>query len=172
MTQGLLDTNILIVDDHPNNLQVLSSLLSQEGYRVRKAPSGQFALKTVQSELPDLILLDIQMPQMDGYEVCAALKANPTTCNIPIVFLSAMDDVNDKVRAFSVGGADYITKPFQSLEVLARVKHQLTLQQQHKQLVQQNHKLQQEMQERQRLERELIQAKEMFEQLTAKMFNS
>ncbi|MBD2462678.1 response regulator [Oscillatoria sp. FACHB-1407] len=158
MIQSLENTNILIVDDQPNNLQVLSSLLSHEGYRVRKATSGMFALKAVQAEVPDLILLDIQMPQMNGYEVCASLKSSPDTCDIPIIFLSALDDVNDKVRAFTMGGADYVTKPFQGLEVLARVKHHITIQQQRKKL--------------KHLEEELLQAKAMYDQLAAKMFNA
>ncbi|HEY9662491.1 MAG TPA: response regulator [Allocoleopsis sp.] len=138
--------NILIVDDYPNNLQVLSTLLSQEGYRVRKATSGTFALKAIQAELPDLILLDIQMPQMDGYEVCSRLKADPATANIPIIFLSAMDALHDKVRAFTIGGSDYVTKPFQGLEVLARVKHHLTIQQQRQKLLQLEQELKQTQQ--------------------------
>lgn len=141
--------NILIVDDYPNNLQVLSTLLTQEGYRVRKATSGPFALKAIQAELPDLILLDVQMPQMDGYEVCAILKADVTTVDIPIIFLSANDDLHGKVRAFTIGGSDFVTKPFQGLEVLARVNHHLTIQQQRKKLIQ--------------LEQELQQAKRMLE---------
>lgn len=152
--QSLSEHNILIVDDHPDNLQVLSTLLSQEGYRVRKATSGTFALKAIQSELPDLVLLDIQMPQMDGYEVCSRLKISPESRDIPIIFLSAMDDVNDKLRAFTVGGVDYITKPFQGLEVLARVRSHLTIQQQRKQL--------------KRLEKELLQIKTLYDQLVMK----
>ncbi len=158
MSQSLVTTNILIVDDHPDNLQVLSSLLSQEGYRVRKATSGAFALKAIQAEAPDLILLDVQMPQMDGYEVCSRLKADPASRDIPVIFLSAMDDVNDKVRAFTVGGADYVTKPFQGLEVLARVRQHITIQLQRKRLAQ--------------LEQELSQAKQRYEELTAKLLPS
>jgi diguanylate cyclase (GGDEF)-like protein len=150
--------NILLVDDHLNSLQVLSLLLARHGYRVRKATSGQVALHTIQAELPDLILLDIQMPQMDGYEVCTALKADPATRHIPIIFLTALDDVADKVAAFNAGGADYITKPFQASEVLARVQNQLTIQHQQRQLVEQNLYLQAEIQERQRLESALRQA--------------
>ncbi|HEY9622784.1 MAG TPA: response regulator [Crinalium sp.] len=157
MSQLSLD-NILIVDDHLNNLQVLSTLLSQEGYRVRKATSGTFALKAIQSELPDLILLDVQMPQMDGYEVCSRLKANAETCDIPVIFLSAMDDVNDKLRAFTIGGADYVTKPFQGLEVLARVKHHLIIRQQQRQLKQ--------------LGEELLHVKALYEDLAAKHISS
>ncbi|KAM3092976.1 diguanylate cyclase domain-containing protein [Phormidesmis sp. 146-35] len=150
--------NILLVDDHLNSLQALSLLLTRQGYRIRKATSGAIALQTIRVELPDLILLDIQMPQMDGYEVCTTLKADPLTCDIPVIFLTALDDVADKVAAFSAGGVDYITKPFQASEVLARVQNQLMIQQQRRQLLEQNQRLQQEIQERQRLESALIQA--------------
>ncbi|MEM7028724.1 MAG: response regulator [Chloroflexota bacterium] len=118
---------ILIVDDTPANLRVLASLLENEGYETRLMPNGARALVSVQNAHPDLILLDIMMPDMDGYEVCAALKANEQTKDIPIIFISALDEVFDKVRAFSNGGVDYITKPFQDAEVLARVQTHLTL---------------------------------------------
>lgn len=119
--------NILVVDDTPANLNVLSSILTQQGYKVRPANSGELALMVVQHAAPDLILLDIQMPGLDGLEVCKRLKEQDQTRNIPIIFISALDDVLDKVEAFEAGGADYITKPFQILEVLARVEHQLRL---------------------------------------------
>lgn len=124
-----LQGSILIVDDTPNNLRLLSAMLRREGYEVRIAITGAAALKTIQVELPDLILLDINMPQINGYEICETLKANEQTCNIPVIFLSAFDGAIDKVKAFQVGGADYIAKPFQVEEVLARVQHQLMLQQ-------------------------------------------
>jgi diguanylate cyclase (GGDEF)-like protein len=120
--------NILVVDDIPDNLRVLSASLGDRGYRVRCVKSGAMALITVNKEPPDLILLDIKMPEMDGYEVCTQLKANESTKNIPVIFLSAFDDAIDKVKAFSVGGVDYITKPFQIEEVVVRIQHQLTLQ--------------------------------------------
>lgn len=119
---------ILIVDDSPDNLRVLSATLSEHGYEVRCAKNGSMALTGAQMVLPDLILLDIRMPDMDGYEVCQQLKERVQTCDIPVIFLSALDDVIDKVRAFNVGGVDYITKPFQVEEVLARIKSQLALQ--------------------------------------------
>ncbi len=119
--------DILIVDDTPENLRLLSKMLTKEGYNIRKALSGQMALTAVQSVVPDLILLDIMMPNMDGYQVCEKLKADPKTAEIPVVFLSALSDAFDKVKAFGVGGADYITKPFQLEEVLTRVQNQLTL---------------------------------------------
>ena len=119
--------SILVVDDMLDNLRVLSALLSRQGYEVLEELDGKSALKTAQAVLPDLILLDVRMAEMDGYEVCRQLKALPQTCEIPIIFLSALDNVFDKVKAFQVGGVDYITKPFQGEEVLARVEHQLTM---------------------------------------------
>jgi diguanylate cyclase (GGDEF)-like protein/PAS domain S-box-containing protein len=118
---------ILIVDDLPDNLRVLSAALSGQGFQIRCAKSGAIALMAVETTSPDLILLDIKMPDMDGYEVCQRLKASALTRDIPVIFLSALDDVFDKVKAFNLGGADYITKPFQVEEVLIRVKHQLAL---------------------------------------------
>jgi diguanylate cyclase (GGDEF)-like protein len=120
--------NILIVDDILDNLRVLSASLIERGYKVRCAKNGTMALIASQKEPPALILLDIKMPDMDGYEVCEKLKANELTRDIPVIFLSALDDVFDKVKAFTVGGVDYITKPFQIEEVIARIQHQLTLQ--------------------------------------------
>ncbi len=119
--------NILIVDDTPNNLRLLSSMLTKQGYEVRSAISGSVALMAVQTVPLDLILLDINMPKMNGYEVCQCLKADPETCEIPVIFLSALGEALDKVQAFRVGGVDYITKPFQVEEVLARVENHLML---------------------------------------------
>lgn len=119
--------SILIVDDKPENLTVLRQILTEHGYRVRPAISGEIALKTVQADLPDLILLDIVMPNMDGYEVCRKLKADEQTRQVPIIFISALDELEDKVKAFSEGGVDYITKPFQIEEVLARVNTHINL---------------------------------------------
>jgi signal transduction histidine kinase len=122
-----LNSEILIVDDNPNNLRLLSDMLTYQGYDVRKAIDGNMALLSVQAQLPDLVLLDIKMPQLDGYEVCKKLKADPKTCEIPVIFLSALDEIPDKIQAFRSGGVDYITKPFQFEEVLARVQSQLTI---------------------------------------------
>ncbi|MBD2310664.1 hybrid sensor histidine kinase/response regulator [Desertifilum sp. FACHB-1129] len=133
--------NILIVDDALNNLNLLSAILHEENYHVRKATSGQMALATCNVELPDLILLDVMMPDIDGYKVCQQLKANPNTQTIPVIFISALDDALDKVKAFEVGGVDYITKPFQISEVLARVENQLMIQRLHNQLMEQNQQL-------------------------------
>ncbi|MDX2232382.1 MAG: response regulator [Leptolyngbyaceae cyanobacterium bins.349] len=126
--------NILVIDDQIDNLRTLSEILQRRGYQVRQATNGQTALKTARSQPPDLILLDIRMPKMDGYAVCAALKETPQTREIPVIFLSALGEVTDKVRAFDIGGVDYITKPFQAGEVLARIDNQLNLRQQQRQL--------------------------------------
>lgn len=150
MTQG----NILIVDDTPENLQVLSATLSERGYKVRGVIKGQMAIRAAKSAPPDLILLDIRMPEMDGYEVCERLKADPQTRDIPIIFISALDEVLDKVKAFKAGGVDYITKPFQVEEVLARVENQLMICRLSQKLQEQNQHLQQEIQERLKAEKE------------------
>ncbi|NET56256.1 MAG: response regulator [Symploca sp. SIO2E6] len=148
MTKG----TILIVDDTPENLHVLSATLSQQGYEVRGVIKGKMAIRAAGSALPDLILLDINMPDINGYEVCAQLKINPQTAEIPVIFLSALDEVTDKVKGFQAGGVDYITKPFQIEEVLARVEHQLTIQRLQRQLMAQNQQLQLEIQERKKAE--------------------
>lgn len=119
--------DILIVDDTPDNLRLLSVMLTDQGYDVRSVKSGSMALMGAQGQPPDLILLDINMPGMNGYEVCQQLKTKPETSKIPVIFISALNEAFDKVKAFSAGGVDYITKPFQVEEVLARVEHQLAL---------------------------------------------
>jgi two-component system sensor histidine kinase/response regulator len=139
---------LFIVDDNPDNLRLLSTLLAQQGYIIRKALNADFALKSIQQTPPDLILLDINMPRMSGYKMCEVLKANAPTAEIPVIFISALDTAWDKVKAFKVGGADFITKPFQLEEVLARIDHQLLLQAQKQQL-------KVEIQERQRAEKSL-----------------
>ncbi len=143
--------NILLVDDTPDNLRLLSTMLTQQGYEVRSVINGAMALMGVQAEPPDLILLDINMPQMNGYEVCQQLKAGDRTRDIPVIFISALEDVLDKVKAFAVGGVDYITKPFHVAEVLARIENQLTICRLQKQLKLQNTQLQQQMLELQEL---------------------
>ncbi|MEG3861476.1 response regulator [Microcoleus sp. herbarium12] len=130
--------NILIVDDILENLQLLSDALLQLGYTVRSVTSGRMALKTVKVKRPDVILLDVKMPEMDGYEVCRTLKADADFRQIPVIFISALDDVFDKVTAFKSGAIDYITKPFQIEEVLARLENQLTIQRQQQLLEQEN----------------------------------
>lgn len=147
--------SILIVDDTPANLQLLSEMLSQRGYKVRSMPNGQLALESARTLLPDLILLDIMMPGLNGYQVCEQLKANAQICDIPVIFLSALNETVDKVKAFTVGGIDYITKPFQVEEVLARVQTHLSLRQLHQQLEAQNNQLKQEILVRQQAEEAL-----------------
>lgn len=119
--------SILIVDDMPINLHLLTQILSRQGYQARPVDSGARALEAASARLPDLILLDIMMPEMDGYAVCQQLKADARTRDIPIIFLSALGDTTDKIKAFTAGGVDYITKPFQAEEVLARVQTHLAL---------------------------------------------
>ena len=119
--------NILLVDDNLVNLRVLSQLLVREGHKVRPVNSGEQALKAIAAHRPDLILLDIRMPNLDGYEVCQRLKADRRSQSIPIIFISAANAVHDKVKGFEVGGVDYIAKPFQELEVLARVNTHLQI---------------------------------------------
>ena len=118
---------ILIVDDVPENLQLLSGMLTSKGYKVRPVLSGKLALKLAHSNPPDLILLDITMPEMNGYEVCAQLKACRELKDIPVIFISGLAETEDKVKAFEAGGVDYVTKPFKIQEVLARVDSHLRL---------------------------------------------
>jgi DNA-binding NtrC family response regulator len=120
---------ILVVDDTPANLRLLSDLLTQQGYRVRPATDGALALKSVAARTPELILLDVNMPGMDGYEVCRRLKADEKSGRIPVIFISAFGDTRQKVTGFEAGGLDYITKPFEAEEVLARVRTHLRLRQ-------------------------------------------
>jgi phosphoserine phosphatase RsbU/P len=119
--------SILVVDDAPTNLQVLSGMLKDRGYKARPVPSGKLALQAARSDPPDLILLDINMPEMNGYEVCEHLKADDRLKGIPVIFISALTDQLDKVKAFAIGGVDYLTKPFQMEELHARVETHLKL---------------------------------------------
>ncbi|MCP4544527.1 MAG: response regulator [Chloroflexi bacterium] len=129
MPDNTSQASILVVDDHHQNLHLLREMLTQQGYTVWAMADGPRALASLEEKLADLILLDIMMPDMDGYQVCARLKTDERTRDIPVIFISAVSQVFDKVKAFSVGGVDYITKPFQVEEVLARVKTHLTLRQ-------------------------------------------
>jgi diguanylate cyclase (GGDEF)-like protein len=139
---------ILIVDDTPDNLDLLSSVLKKRGYEIRCAISGSIALQIAQSKWADLILLDIQMPEMDGYEVCQQLKANSQTENIPVIFISALDDIGDKKKAFALGGVDYITKPFQIKEVVVRVANQIAISSAKAQILELNAQLEAKVQKR------------------------
>lgn len=176
-----LEINILVVDDTPDNLRLLIKMLAEQGYKVRPAPNGVFALKSIQAVLPDIVLLDVMMPEMNGYSVCEELKARERTREIPVIFISALNEVFDKVKAFSVGGVDYITKPFYAEEVCARVKTHLMIRQQQQYIQTQNAaleiqsiaalelnaKLQQEILERQRAEAELAKANAELQRLAA-----
>lgn len=145
--------NILLVDDQPQNLNLLAELLEEQGYEVREAINGELALQTVTMKAPDLILLDINMPDLDGYTVCQRLKGNAQTQDIPVIFISALDEAWDKVRGFSVGGVDYITKPFKAMEVLARVENHLKTGQLYRELMATTFELEQVRQELSQLKR-------------------
>ncbi|PKL77274.1 MAG: diguanylate cyclase response regulator, partial [Candidatus Melainabacteria bacterium HGW-Melainabacteria-1] len=125
---------LLLVDDNPQNLQLLIAILKEKGYQIRPANSGVRALDMIAQEAPEMVLLDINMPEMNGYEVCRRLKVNETTADIPVLFISANDETIDKLKAFAAGAVDYITKPFQEAEVLARIDTQLTILRQRRQL--------------------------------------
>lgn len=138
------DRTILVVDDQPRNLKVLITFLKEHSFQIRVAISGEQALKYMEKEVPDLILLDVMMPGIDGFETCRQIKGNPQTAALPILFMTALDSVTDKVAGFEAGGADYITKPFQQMEVLARVNAHMTIRKQQQELLQQK-KLMQKM---------------------------
>ncbi len=164
--------DILLVDDTPTNLQLLTRLLTGNHYAVRTVSSGQAALLEIREHPPDLILLDVNMPDIDGFTVCAQLKQDPQTQDIPIVFISAYDDIHSKLQGFAVGGSDYISKPFQGQEVLVRIHNQLIIAQlQHQLAVQnallqaQNDRLLREIAERQETERQLRQVVHELERL-------
>ena len=137
--------DILAIDDTPDNLALLSQILTEKGYKVRSVTKGSTALRGAKAAPPDLILLDVKMPEMNGYEVCQHLKADERTRDIPVIFISALGDVFDKVKAFQMGGVDYITKPFQVEEVLARLDTHLTIRNLQLKLKAQNTQLQQEI---------------------------
>jgi len=149
---------ILMVDDNPDNLQALGNLLEKH-YKTAVALDGFETLAFVEQKIPDLILLDIMMPGMTGYEVCERLKGDPKTSDIPILFISAMAEIEDKVEAFSRGGVDYITKPFQSKEVLARVATHLSIRNMRLDLEKKNEQLHEEIRRRRQIEEELLKTK-------------
>ena len=142
--------DILVVDDTPANLNLLTGMLKECGYRVRPVPGGKLAIQAVLNEKPDLILLDINMPEMNGYDVCEYFKADDALKNIPVLFISALTETLDKVKAFSAGGVDYVTKPFQFEEVHARVETHLKIYSLQHRLSEQNEKLEQLVAERTR----------------------
>ncbi|MEQ8756217.1 MAG: adenylate/guanylate cyclase domain-containing protein [Coleofasciculus sp. G1-WW12-02] len=174
--EQLLQGVIVIVDDTPHNLGVLFDFLTDSGFRVLVAQDGQSALQKVEYAKPDLILLDVMMPGIDGFETCRRLKANPATRDIPVIFLSALSDAVDKVKGLNLGAVDFITKPVQQEEVKARVTTHLALRNLQKRLEEQNLQLQAEIQERQRVEASLRQAEEkyrsIFERATEGIFQA
>jgi CheY-like chemotaxis protein len=127
LTEQTPQGNIMVVDDNPANLKLLEGMLRQHGHEVRSFPLGRPALLAASQDPPDLILLDINMPEMNGYEVCEQLKANPHLAAVPVIFLSALNAVEDKIRGFHAGGVDYISKPFQFEEIEARAETHLKL---------------------------------------------
>jgi signal transduction histidine kinase len=155
------DADILIVDDKVENLNVLAKILDQYGYTVRPATSARLAFKAAKKRLPDLILLDIRMPEMDGYEFCRKLKADPELRDVPVIFLSALTQAAGKVTAFQCGGVDYVTKPFQVEEVIARVETHLNLRRYQVKLEQQNEKLQRTLHELQAAYARIVQSEKM-----------
>ncbi len=128
MSETPLMGEILVVDDTAANLKLVSEILSSQGYKVRPANSGELALTTISVKQPDLVLLDVRMPGMDGYEVCSRLRSDPATSDLPIIFLSALDEAEGRSKGFEVGGSDFITKPVVQDELFARVRIQLELQ--------------------------------------------
>jgi signal transduction histidine kinase len=140
-TRGSHLKSVLIVDDVPDNLRLLTSILREHGYKARPAPNGRLALRAATNDPPDLILLDVDMPEMDGFDVCRKLKAAARTRDIPVIFVSAIDDVANRVKGFEAGGVDYIGKPFQPGEVLARLHTHLSLRALQQQLETQNVRL-------------------------------
>ena len=145
---GQVRGDILVVEDTPASLQLLSKLLTDAGYRVREAPNGELALWSAQAQAPELVLLDIRMPGIDGYEVCSRLKKMPGLDEVPVIFLSAHSDTDDKLRGFQVGGVDFISKPFQFEEVNARVMAHLKIRRLQQQLEAHNDLLQRESRQR------------------------
>ncbi len=139
---------ILIVDDVPKNLQVLGTILYQQGCEIAMADSGASALETLAELKPAMILLDVMMPEMDGYEVCERIKSNPSTKDIPVIFLTAKTETEDIVKGFKMGAVDYLTKPFNSEELIARVRTQLELHDKTQQLIELNATLEEKVAER------------------------
>jgi adenylate cyclase len=161
--------NVLVVDDVPTNVTLLANALGHQGYDVKTATNGKNAIAAAQDAIPDVVLLDIMMPDLDGYSVCERLKTHPLTRDVPVIFVSAVYDAASKVKAFKAGGADYITKPFQIEEVLARVEHQLKLRTLQKRLEAQNIRLQDEISDRKQAEERY---RGLFENATEGMFQT
>ena len=147
---------ILVVDDKPDNLSLLSTICQLEGYEVKQCDRGKLAIELAINNIPDLILLDISMPEMDGFTVCKLLKRNHTTQDIPIIFISALNEIEDKFQAFKFGGDDYITKPFQNEEVILRIEKQLKTYYLQAELEAKNKQLEAKIEKCQSVEHELL----------------
>ena len=158
---------ILVVDDNPNNLRLLYDELTKHSYTVKSAINGTMALKWLEKNKPDLILLDIRMPEMDGYEVCQRIKSDDSTREIPVIFISALLNVDDKVSAFKAGGVDYVTKPFQNEEILARIQTHMSLKKMIKQIEAQNIRLRHEISGRKKAEEALQKTNKELEERVA-----
>src|ERR671933_1755983 len=148
-------STILIVDDQPTNLKMLFSFLQESGFKVLVAQSGESAITKLDKVAPDLILLDVMLPGLDGFETCRRLKATAETQDIPVIFMTALCESLDKIKGLKVGAVDYITKPFQKEEVLARIENQLKIRKLSKQLEEQNQQLQKEIRTRRKIEERL-----------------
>ena len=156
---------VLVVDDRADNTELLSIMLTLQGYEVEQSNRGSKAIEMAKTRPPDLILLDVSMPEMDGFEACQRLKADPDTIDIPVIFISALDKVSDKIKAFEYGGNDYITKPFQVEEVIARVRNQLQIGRLKAELKAKNTRLEQELLKRKSIEQKLLELNEQLSKL-------
>ena len=172
MTTTLASQTILVVDDNPTNLDVLSETLTSVGFRVAFAVDGESAIQQVKYRPPELILLDVMMPGIDGFETCQRLKTDPTTKDVPVIFTTALVDAENKVKGLSLGAVDYITKPFQQEEVIARVRLHLQLCNLTKTLEEQNKRLKQEVEQRKQAEADLNQTLRRLEQTQVQMIQS
>ena len=157
--------DILVVEDNTSHLKLILEILTNAGYRVRPASDGELALRSVAAKLPDLILLDVNLPDMNGVEVCRRLKADPETKDLPVIFISAEGETELKVKALRAGGTDYVTKPIEPTEILARINTHINMHRLHLRLAAQSEKLITEIEERKLLEEELIKYRYQLEDL-------
>lgn len=165
--ESLEKGTILVVDDRADNTELLSVILGLQGYTVEQRDRGGLAIEAAKTRPPDLILMDVSMPDMDGFEVCQRLKADPDTRDIPVIFISALNEAGKKIKAFEYGGVDYITKPFQIEEVLARVGNQLQISRLKTELKAKNARLERELLERQSIEKKLLDLNQRLSRLAA-----
>ncbi len=145
---------VLIVDDNPNNIQVLATIMDECGYELGIAQNANEVYQFLEENVPELILLDVEMPDISGYEVCSTIKADPKHKEIPIIFLTVKSETEDIVKGFDLGAVDYITKPFNRKELISRVRTHISLKQSRDELAQKNHELEHVLQARKKLEEE------------------